>query len=272
MSTGTASVTDEGHGVAVVALHGLPGTVRDFRWLGAALAGRVRLVRVDLPGFGGTPRGGRTVALRARFVVDVLDALGIERAVLLGHSMGGAVATAVAVDHPERALGLALVASVGFRPHRSLRRLPLGPRPWSRLLRAAGAERLLLPAMRPLMRRLGFGGYADHELVETFHVLARTPIAAHAARLDRVRVPTLLAWSDDDPMVEPAIGCELDRRLPGGPRLRFASGGHPLANTRANELAEALAAWAASLPPVTDARPVSLPRPGEASSRSASGS
>ena len=49
--------TDEGTGPVVLAIHGCPGSVRDWRWLGHPLASHFRLIRLDLPGFGETPLG-----------------------------------------------------------------------------------------------------------------------------------------------------------------------------------------------------------------------
>lgn len=244
---GPATVTDAGEGPVVVALHGLPGTVRDFRWLGAALEPRLRLVRVDLPGFGGTARGGRTLDERADFVARVLDALGIERAVVLGHSMGGGVATAVAVRHADRTDGLVLLASIGLRRHRIHRAIPGGPWWLSALLSVPPLRALTMPLNRRLFALGGFKGWDDATLVETMHVLGATSLAEHAANLRALRVPTMVVWSEDDPLVEAAIGEELYWGVPPGPRIRFATGGHALANSRACEVADALAAWVPSL-------------------------
>jgi pimeloyl-ACP methyl ester carboxylesterase len=85
---GPFTYTDEGAGEVVVALHGLPGSVRDWRWLAPALAG-VRLVRIDQPGFGGTPlqtEPDSSLAARTRFVLAALAALAIDRFVVLGPS------------------------------------------------------------------------------------------------------------------------------------------------------------------------------------------
>jgi pimeloyl-ACP methyl ester carboxylesterase len=95
----TVAYRDAGVGPLVLALHGLPGSGRDFRWLGAALEPRARLLRLDLPGFGDTPRAAAPdpgQAAQADWVRAVLDALGIEACVVLGHSFGGPLATRVA--------------------------------------------------------------------------------------------------------------------------------------------------------------------------------
>ena len=112
LERGPFAYTEEGAGPTALAIHGLPGSVRDFRWLASALDGRVRFVRLDQPGFGATPvRTGTGARLpdRVRFVRDAIDALGLDRVTLLAHSMGGPLAMAVAAEEP-RVERLALLA------------------------------------------------------------------------------------------------------------------------------------------------------------------
>lgn len=109
LAGGPASVVDEGPrgASALLLVHGAPGSARDFRWLTPALHG-LRVVRVELPGFGGTPLSTQpsvAVTDRARFVLEVADALGLSTAALLGHSLGGVVAVAAASLAPERVRG-----------------------------------------------------------------------------------------------------------------------------------------------------------------------
>ena len=125
--SGPFGFSDEGDGPTLLALHGLPGSGRDYRWLAAALDGRVRLVRLDQPGFGATPRSTEpspSLEARTRFVVDAARALGLERFSLLAHSMGGPLAMSVAAALPGQVERLALLASVGVRPHPMVRRTP----------------------------------------------------------------------------------------------------------------------------------------------------
>lgn len=101
-------------GTAVVFVHGSPGTWEAFRrWLTEpALAARARLVAVDRPGFGGSDRGRAqpSLAVQARQIAEALAAVGVERAVLVGHSLGGPVIARLAVDAPRLAAGLLLIA------------------------------------------------------------------------------------------------------------------------------------------------------------------
>jgi pimeloyl-ACP methyl ester carboxylesterase len=97
----------------VVLLHGQPGTGGDWQWVVPHLAGRYTVVTPDRPGYGAT--GGRAVgfAANAEAVVRLLDRLGLERAVAVGHSWAGGVVMALAAGHPDRTSGAVLVSSIG---------------------------------------------------------------------------------------------------------------------------------------------------------------
>ena len=105
---------DLGAGPPIVMIHGLGGQVRNFTHsLTGRLAGRHRLIVVDRPGSGysSRPRGG-AVGLRAQAAIlaRLVERLELGRPLLVGHSLGGAVALAMALDHPRAVGGLALLA------------------------------------------------------------------------------------------------------------------------------------------------------------------
>lgn len=249
---GTVATIDEGSGPTVLAVHGLPGSSRDFRWLAPALcsdeAAPARLVRIDLPGFGETPvttEPDPSPQGRARVVLALCEALGLDRPVLLGHSMGGVVATAAVALEPAAFSGLALVSSPGLRPHASLRDLPIAQLRW--LVKHPWLLRRLRPLTRRVFAQAGFVGYPDQALERTLACIAATSIAGHADRVRALALPTLVAWCEDDPMVDPDILAELASACPPGPRLRFPTGGHNPQKAHAQELSQALRAWMATL-------------------------
>lgn len=251
LRTGSFTYTDEGEGRVLVALHGLPGGVRDYRWLAPALDG-VRFVRIEQPGFGGTPLSTApdpSLAGRTRFVIDALDGLGIDRLVVLGHSMGGPLATAVAASLPHRARGLALLASVGLRPHRMLRKLGRYP-DLPRVLDLPVVGSLLVKGpMRQGFVRAGFpASTSDTAIRQCMRIVSGLRFPELRAAFAGVRAPSFLAWAEDDPLVEGAIGLELAMTLPAGPRLTFDRGGHNVQKSHAIEIGAALSTWIASLP------------------------
>lgn len=235
----------DGDGPTVVLVHGLPGSVRDFRHLVPHLDG-VRAVRVDLPGFGDTPRGRHTVwppELRARALLELMDHLDVERAMLVGHSMGGPVVVAAADLAPERIAAVGLVASPGPTPHGSYERLRV--RTVGRLLRIPGSDALLRPILRRAFVAAGFSRkLPPSALTSTMRDAASVDFGVHAARLGRLSVPTLVAWANDDALVEPEQAEAIAGLVPDGPRLHWAEGGHNVQKTRAAVLGPAIVALA----------------------------
>ena len=98
----------------IVLIHGAGCNLEDMRLaLGECLAAHHRVILVDRPGMGWSGRkrrGGSSPQFQAAILRDVLDQLGIARAIVVGHSWGGALAAAFALDHPDRAAALVLLA------------------------------------------------------------------------------------------------------------------------------------------------------------------
>ncbi|MGH8029957.1 MAG: alpha/beta fold hydrolase, partial [Arenimonas sp.] len=107
---------NEGAPVRVLALHGWLDNAASFAPLAPHFDG-IELVALDLPGHGGSahraPGHDYVFVDWIHDVLDALDALGWERAVLLGHSMGGGIATLVAAAAPARVERLALLEALG---------------------------------------------------------------------------------------------------------------------------------------------------------------
>jgi pimeloyl-ACP methyl ester carboxylesterase/putative sterol carrier protein len=112
-SVGPLSVTEAGEGDPVLLLHGLGATKVSFLPTVAALADEYRTIALDLPGFGDSVKPVRAAydpAFFAQSVIALLDALGFERAHLVGNSMGGRVAIEAGLREPERVGRLGLLA------------------------------------------------------------------------------------------------------------------------------------------------------------------
>src|SRR5688572_7471870 len=105
-------------GVPVVMLHGVTDSWRSFEHVLPHLPADIRAISVTQRGHGDAPKpeSGYLVEDLAGDVIDLLDELGIERAIILGHSMGSWVTQRVAIDHPERVLGIVLAGSFSARP------------------------------------------------------------------------------------------------------------------------------------------------------------
>src|SRR6516165_2784391 len=106
----------EGGGVPVLLLHGFGADLNTWMFTQPPLAATRRTVALDLPGHGGSAKevGAGDPEGLTDAVDGALEALGIGRAHLVGHSMGGAIAALVALRQPERVASLTLIASVGL--------------------------------------------------------------------------------------------------------------------------------------------------------------
>jgi pimeloyl-ACP methyl ester carboxylesterase len=99
----------------IVLIHGAGCNLEDMRLtLAERLAPRHRVILLDRPGMGWSKRRGRdgsSPQYQAAILREVLDAFGIDRAIIVGHSWGGALATSFALDHPDRTAALVLLGA-----------------------------------------------------------------------------------------------------------------------------------------------------------------
>lgn len=114
----------EGSGPAVLLLHGVGGDGGNWEAVARSLRDRFTLIAMDLRGHGGSGRIAGVVSAHdlARDALAVLDEAGVERCAVVGFSLGGAVAQALALDHPARVERLALIGTVcGRTPDEQVR-------------------------------------------------------------------------------------------------------------------------------------------------------
>ena len=96
------NATEAGRGPPVVLMHGLFGAGRNFGAVQRALAPRFRVIALDMRNHGDSPHGAdMRYPMQAEDVRETLAALGVERAAVIGHSMGGKAAMALALRHPD---------------------------------------------------------------------------------------------------------------------------------------------------------------------------
>jgi pimeloyl-ACP methyl ester carboxylesterase/putative sterol carrier protein len=237
-----------GEGPTVLVLHGLGASkISVLPILPPLVHAGHRLVVPDLPGHGESdkPRGDYSPRFYARALRQLLDALEVERAAVVGNSLGGRVALEMAVRSPDRVTGLGLLdpAVPGFRVRYVLgftRVIPteMGAIPFP--LREAWMKR----AVRRLMAdpaRLPSAGFdaAAAEFIRIYrnpaarmaffdslrHILIEPP-RPFWARVGRVRVPALVIWGEDDRLVPVRLAYKLKEALPGAELLVLAKVGH----------------------------------------------
>lgn len=110
----TIHYTDSGgSGPPIVMIHGLAGQLRNFaRAMVDDLARDYRVIRIDRPGSGYSPRAASTSArlrVQAETVAELIRILKLDRPLIVGHSLGGALALSIALNHPDVVGGLALI-------------------------------------------------------------------------------------------------------------------------------------------------------------------
>ncbi|TYO85391.1 alpha/beta fold hydrolase [Oceanicella actignis] len=256
-------------GPALVLIHGLGGNLHNFNRMIPLLERDFRVIALDRPGSGWSERrSDRLAALpeQARMIAEFLRAEGVARPVLVGHSLGGAVALALALEHPEQVGALALLAPLTHpirRPPAAFRVLACG-RPWAR----RAAARLFAPpigeAVLPGMLRAVFAPEPVPPEFETEGAvrLALRPAAAAAAAADLVhvvdvaalaprygalRAPGGVLFGGGDTLLDPQAQGEALARAAPGIHCRVLFGrGHMLPWT-CPEACAALAAEAAAM-------------------------
>lgn len=231
-----------GEGLPVLLIHGVPGNGRDWRWMAPCLEPHRRVLRPDLPGFGETPlRHPQELTLegRAQALLELVEAMDLQRLMIVGHSMGGPVAIRLATLAGERVTALGLIASPGLTPHRSHQLVPIAPSQW--LLATPPRRRVALPLLKLCYRAVGFPrSVPDHEVINSTLTVTHLDFEEMTRNAKALTMPTLMSWAQDDPLVQAHVSEGLAEVAPQGPRLRYEQGGHNLQKTRAIEVSEAL--------------------------------
>ncbi len=239
-----------GQGPDMLLLHGLGSSKSSFFDTAAALSRRYRVHALDLPGFGGSSKPALApygAQYAARAVIGAMDALEIERAHVVGNSMGGRVAIEVGLERPDRIGGLALLSpAVAFVK-----------RDWHWFVRFARPELGLLPHSlgRHRIEQQFWALFADRDLVDPtvadvvvdeferiYHNAgARLAFLASARaiyleapfgrkgfypRLSELKPPALFVWSSHDRLIPERFRHHVERWLPSAEQVVLEGCGH----------------------------------------------
>jgi len=195
LGTHAIRVHESGSGARTfVCLHGfLDGTaVWDGVLPGLAALGRVVLIQQRAHGDSTAPAGGCTIEDLALDVIKVLDALGVQRATVIGHGLGGMVALTAALQAPDRLEALVLISTVSEIDDRTVAQ-------WRQVVRAGEVNRLqglARSVFGPTSRHEVDGdGISLTEIARALHGFGAQPLTA---RLSGIRCPTVVLAGQQD--------------------------------------------------------------------------
>lgn len=246
-------------GVPIVLLHGASGNLNDMRiGLGERLARDHRVILIDRPGHGWSGRSGGDEdafpSRQAALIAQTLDALGVQRAVVIGHSFAGAIVTAFALTFPQRVAGLVLLAPAthpwpgGIAWVYTLASTPvIGPLfartivlPAGLLFLDAGSRSVFAPQPMP-------EGYVERSALalllrpSTFVANARDvarlmeSVVRQSPRYGEITAPTVIITGDRDTIVSPEIHSRaLATTLPNAKLIVLPGVGHAVQHVAAD--------------------------------------
>jgi pimeloyl-ACP methyl ester carboxylesterase len=252
--------TDAGSGDTIVLIHGLAGNGRNFGYaLTDPLAAHHRVVTVDRPGSGHSDgiAGNFSLQTQARMIAGLIDHLALDKPLVVGHSLGGAVALTLAVFYPDKLRGVALLSAltrVIDTPPAAFRTLQIRSTavrhfvasvvavPMSAINSAKSAQAVFAPEAAPadfavrggglLVQRPGAIFTASTELTQAPEQLA--PIVA---RYGEIVMPVSILYGRSDEILDPMLHGEALPTLIPHARTELIDGGHMIPITAAATVA-----------------------------------
>jgi pimeloyl-ACP methyl ester carboxylesterase len=239
-----------GDGPVLLLLHGIANSSQTWEKVAPRLSERFTLIAPDLLGHGesATPRGDYSLGAHATGVRDLLTALGIERATVVGHSLGGGIAMQFAYQFPERCERLVLVSSggLGREVHLLLRAAALPGADWVLPLLTSSQVVGVGRHLGGLLKRVRLAPGGDAEVLaqgfasldsagsrQAFLHTVRAVIEPGGQRVsahDRLElaapIPSLIVWGERDSIIPLAHGAAAHEAMPGSRFEVFPGAGH----------------------------------------------
>jgi pimeloyl-ACP methyl ester carboxylesterase len=227
-------------GPALILLHGFGSSLHSWEAWSQGLSDSYRVIRIDLTGAGLTgadPSGDYSDLRSVQIIAALMDQLGLARATLGGHSMGGRIAWRFAVEQPQRVDKLVLVAPDGFSsPGFEYGKAP-EVTPVVRLMQVALPRIVMKKSLEPAY---GDPSQMDEETVTRLWDLIRAPGVRGALiqrmqqlvlqdpvpMLRRIQAPTLLLWGEKDAMIPITNAQDYLAAIPGSRLVALPGIGH----------------------------------------------
>lgn len=238
-----------GEGPAILFIHGTGGSGKVWFNQMRRFESAFRVIAPDLPGYGQTPLPEfiRSIDDYPAFVLALMDAMGLEKAVLVGNSMGGRVSLQLALDHPERVSGLVLLNSSGLKlpgiPTVNVREM--APEEFASRLFFRSPEQ---PSSRAALAERFVDSPEQKQARQTMLRLTAGPLRQDMqARLSEVTAPTLVIWGEGDRIIPPVYGETLASAIPNARLAVLPRAGHVPMLERPGAVNEVMAPFLAEL-------------------------
>ena len=239
---------DAGGGPPVILVHGFGGSLWQWEYQQAPLATHHRIITLDLPGSGlsDKPDIAYTPDEMIAFFQGFMDALGIQKAALVGNSMGGGLVIGMAVTHPERVERVVLISGMPKNVREKLtgrltrRAVETSAPVW--LIRLGNwlagrwvTEDVLQEMvydhslLTPAVIERSYQNRHRPGLIAPLMTTARTlPLWEQglARRIGEIRQPTLVIWGEEDEVFPPDVGRELQATIKGASFALVPKAGH----------------------------------------------
>ena len=229
--------------IPIVLIHGLSASLHTWEGWVAALKAEHRVISMDLPGSGLTgpnPENDYHIENDTRFMLRFLDALGVQRCILVGNSLGGEIAWHVAAAEPQRVERLVLVDAAGYAL--TPKSVPL-PFQFASVKSMGWFNRHLLPrnVVESAVRNVyGNPARITEELVDRYYELAlragnrgalikriaHMKPGADVERLKMLTMPTLILWGARDKLIPPEHAEHFHRDIAGSQLVMYEKLGH----------------------------------------------
>ncbi len=235
-SGATAGAGAQASHTPILLLHGSPGSGAAFRSLGPQLGTGRRTLAPDLPGFGGSTVTVPDYSIRAHaaMTLQLLDSLGIERAHVVGFSLGGGVALEMIRGDPARVASLTLLSAIGVQEHELLGEYHLNHA-------IHGLQLFAIWAPAELVPHFGYldDAFLSHSYARNFYDTDQRPLRGI---LRGYPGPMLIVHGADDPLVPRAAAEEHHRIVPQS-ELVMLEGDHFMTFLEAERIAPPIAAF-----------------------------
>jgi len=197
-----------------------------------------RVLALDLPGHGkSSGTGHQTIGAYARDVAEFIQAVGLSTAVLVGHSMGGAIALAMAEAEPKRVLGLGLIATgARLRVAPELLQAAADPVSFSEAVALAG-ELSFAPRSSPRLKTLAAARMRETRPSVLYGDFLACDAFDMSARLADIAAPTIILCGAEDRMTPPMYSAFLKARIRGAGLDILPDAGHMLMLEQPDEVA-----------------------------------